>query len=129
MLKFKRKKTPGFKNRKVRKYVKPKNAIMCLNELRNGLKFKYEQGSFTSLDFFMTVEVILILLIMPILAVHSDPSHGKKSIFDYHGTFRIVVLLKLNRFSESVQKELRVYHFSFVFSAIMKLNVLFSLLN
>ena len=61
--------------------------------------------------------------------MHSDPSHGKKSIFDYHGTFRIVVLLKLNRFSESVQKELRVYHFSFVFSTIMKLNVLFSLLN
>ena len=54
---------------------------------------------------------------------HSDPSYGKKSIFDYHGTFLSVILLKLHRFSESVQKELRVYHFSFVFSAIMKLNV------
>ena len=60
---------------------------------------------------------------------HSDPSQGKMSIFDYHGTFLTVILLKLHRFSESLQKELRVYHFSFVFSAIMKLNVLFSLLN
>ena len=61
--------------------------------------------------------------------VHSDPSLGKKSIFGYHGTFLIVILSKLYRFSELVKKELRVYHFSFVFSAIMKLNVLFSLLN
>ena len=63
------------------------------------------------------------------LLVHSDPSHGKKSIFDCHGTFLTVILLKIHRFSESMQKELRVYNFSFVFSAIMKLNVLFSLLN
>lgn len=56
-VKAKRKKVPGAKNLKIRKYVQPKNAVMCLNELRPGVVYATEQEGGVSQPFCVSVEV------------------------------------------------------------------------
>jgi len=41
--KIKRKKVPGAKNIRIRKYVQPRNALSCLNELCPGAVFNTEE--------------------------------------------------------------------------------------
>lgn len=55
--KMKRKKVPGAKNLKIRRYVKPKNAAMCLNELIPGLNYTTEQEGGVQNPFCVSVEV------------------------------------------------------------------------
>lgn len=54
---MKRKKVPGAKNLKIRKYVQPKNAVMCLNELRPGVTYTTEQEGGVGQPFCISVEV------------------------------------------------------------------------
>ncbi|XP_068208868.1 double-stranded RNA-specific editase 1-like isoform X3 [Palaemon carinicauda] len=56
-VKVKRKKVPGAKNLKIRRYVQPKNAVMCLNELRPGVVYATEQEGGVSQPFCVSVEV------------------------------------------------------------------------
>ncbi|KAG0719199.1 Double-stranded RNA-specific editase 1 [Chionoecetes opilio] len=56
-VKVKRKKVPGAKNLKIRRYVQPKNAVMCLNELRPGVTYNTEQEGGVSQPFCVSVEV------------------------------------------------------------------------
>lgn len=56
-VKVKRKKVPGAKNLKIRRYVQPKNAVMCLNELRPGVSYTTEQEGGVSQPFCVSVEV------------------------------------------------------------------------
>ncbi|XP_069956045.1 double-stranded RNA-specific editase B2-like isoform X4 [Cherax quadricarinatus] len=56
-VKIKRKKVPGAKNLKIRKYVQPKNAVMCLNELRPGVTYTTEQEGGVTQPFCISVEV------------------------------------------------------------------------
>ncbi|XP_069950832.1 double-stranded RNA-specific editase 1 isoform X4 [Cherax quadricarinatus] len=56
-VKIKRKKVPGAKNLKIRKYVQPKNAVMCLNELRPGVVYTTEQEGGVGQPFCISVEV------------------------------------------------------------------------
>ncbi|XP_064104647.1 double-stranded RNA-specific editase 1-like isoform X2 [Macrobrachium nipponense] len=56
-VKVKRKKVPGAKNLKIRRYVQPKNAVMCLNELRPGVVYTTEQEGGVSQPFCVSVEV------------------------------------------------------------------------
>nr|XP_053643733.1 double-stranded RNA-specific editase 1-like isoform X4 [Cherax quadricarinatus] len=56
-VKIKRKKVPGAKNLKIRKYVRPKNAVMCLNELRPGVTYTTEQEGGVGQPFCISVEV------------------------------------------------------------------------
>ncbi|XP_076036383.1 double-stranded RNA-specific editase 1-like [Oratosquilla oratoria] len=54
---MKRKKVPGAKNIKIRRYVKPKNAVMCLNELVPGLSYAVEQEGGVQNPFCVSVEI------------------------------------------------------------------------
>nr|XP_045593773.1 double-stranded RNA-specific editase 1-like isoform X3 [Procambarus clarkii] len=56
-IKIKRKKVPGAKNLKIRRYVQPKNAVMCLNELRPGVTYTTEQEGGVGQPFCISVEV------------------------------------------------------------------------
>ncbi|XP_063854454.1 double-stranded RNA-specific editase 1-like isoform X2 [Scylla paramamosain] len=56
-IKVNRKKVPGAKNLKVRRYVQPKNAIVCLNELRPGVTYTMEQEGGVCQPFCISVEV------------------------------------------------------------------------
>lgn len=56
-IKVKRKKVPGAKNLKIRRYVQPKNAVMCLNELRPGVTYTTEQEGGVGQPFCISVEV------------------------------------------------------------------------
>ncbi|XP_071521659.1 double-stranded RNA-specific editase 1-like isoform X2 [Panulirus ornatus] len=56
-VKVKRKKVPGAKNLKIRRYVQPKNAVMCLNELRPGVTYNTEQEGGVGQPFCISVEV------------------------------------------------------------------------
>ena len=56
-VKVKRKKVPGAKNLKIRRYVQPKNAVMCLNELRPGVSYITEQEGGVGQPFCISVEV------------------------------------------------------------------------
>lgn len=56
-VKIKRKKVPGAKNLRIRKYVQPKNAVMCLNELQPGLSYVTEVGRGVSMPICVSVEV------------------------------------------------------------------------
>ncbi|XP_076036429.1 double-stranded RNA-specific editase 1-like [Oratosquilla oratoria] len=55
--KMKRKKVPGAKNLKIRRYVKPKNAAVCLNELVPGLVYETELDGSVHNPFCVAVEV------------------------------------------------------------------------
>lgn len=57
-VKVKRKKVPGAKNLKIRRYVQPKNAVMCLNELQPGVVYTTEQEGGVSQPFCVSVEVL-----------------------------------------------------------------------
>lgn len=56
-IKMKRKKVPGAKNLKIRRYVQPKNAVMCLNELRPGVTYTTEQEGGVGQPFCISVEI------------------------------------------------------------------------
>ncbi|CAL4177154.1 unnamed protein product, partial [Meganyctiphanes norvegica] len=56
-VKPKRKKVPGLKNLRIRRYVQPKNAVMCLNELRPGVGYTTEQEGGVGQPFCISVEV------------------------------------------------------------------------
>ncbi|XP_045122117.1 double-stranded RNA-specific editase 1-like isoform X4 [Portunus trituberculatus] len=56
-IKVKRKKVPGAKNLKIRRYVQPKNAVMCLNELRPGVTYTTEQEGGVGQPFCISVEI------------------------------------------------------------------------
>ncbi|KAK3870437.1 hypothetical protein Pcinc_024326 [Petrolisthes cinctipes] len=56
-VKVKRKRVPGAKNLKIRRYVQPKNAVMCLNELRPGVSYTTEQEGGVGQPFCISVEV------------------------------------------------------------------------
>jgi len=56
-MKMKRKKVPGAKNLKIRRYVQPKNAVMCLNELRPGVTYTTEQEGGVGQPFCISVEI------------------------------------------------------------------------
>jgi len=56
-IKVKRKKIPGAKNLKIRRYVQPKNAVMCLNELKPGVTYTMEQEGGVGQPFCVSVEV------------------------------------------------------------------------
>ncbi|XP_076036330.1 uncharacterized protein LOC143022157 isoform X3 [Oratosquilla oratoria] len=56
-IRMKKKKVPGVKNLNFKPYIKPKNAIMCLNELIPGLTFAVEQEGGISQPFCVSVEV------------------------------------------------------------------------
>ena len=58
---LKRKKVPGAKNRKIKKYAQPKNAVMCLNELDPGIIYNIEQDGGISKPYCMFVEVCNIV--------------------------------------------------------------------
>ncbi|XP_069979988.1 double-stranded RNA-specific editase 1 isoform X3 [Penaeus vannamei] len=55
--KMKKKKVPGAKNLKIRRYVQPKNAVMCLNELRPGVAYTTEQEGGVGQPFCISVEI------------------------------------------------------------------------
>ena len=63
-IRIKRKKVPGAKNLKIRKYVQPKNAVMCLNELQPGLSYVTEVGRGVSMPICVSVEVSLIKFVI-----------------------------------------------------------------
>ncbi|MPC36441.1 Double-stranded RNA-specific editase 1 [Portunus trituberculatus] len=54
---LKRKKVPGFKNTRIKKYAQPKNAVMCLNELEPGVTYQTVQEGGISQPFCVSVEV------------------------------------------------------------------------
>lgn len=54
---LKRKKVPGFKNIRIKKYAQPKNAVMCLNELEPGVTYQTVQEGGISQPFCISVEV------------------------------------------------------------------------
>ncbi|XP_063843349.1 double-stranded RNA-specific editase 1-like isoform X2 [Scylla paramamosain] len=54
---LKRKKVPGFKNTRIKKYAQPKNAVMCLNELETGITYETVQEGGISQPFCISVEV------------------------------------------------------------------------
>ncbi|KAK8374383.1 hypothetical protein O3P69_012058 [Scylla paramamosain] len=56
-VKVNRKKVPGAKNFKIRRYVQPKNAVVCLNELRPGVTYTTEQEGGVCQPFCISVEV------------------------------------------------------------------------
>merc|ERR550519_2023203 len=56
-IKMKKKKVPGAKNLKIRRYVQPKNAVMCLNELKPGVAYTTEQEGGVGQPFCISVEI------------------------------------------------------------------------